>query len=112
MKQKGLHSLLLVLLSVVVIIGCGSSSGGGGGNGGTSTTSIKTSGVMTKGSVILNGVTYTVAANATIRIDDNPGTEGGLDDGMVVKLSGTKNGDGVTGTAEAIEEELNDALHR
>jgi hypothetical protein len=105
MKQKGMYSFLLVLLSVVVIIGCGSSGGGGGGNGGTSATSIKSSGLMTKGSVILNGVTYTIAANATIRIDDNPGTEGGLDDGMVVKLSGTKNDDGVTGTADAIEEE-------
>lgn len=105
MKQKGMYSFFMVLLSVVVIIGCGSSGGDGGVNGGTGGTSIKTSGVMTKGSVILNGITYTVAANAAIRIDDNPGSEGGLDDGMVIKLKGTKNDDGATGTAEAIEEE-------
>jgi len=60
---------------------------------------------MTKGSVIVNGVTYTVAANTTILIDDNPGTEAELEHGMEVEIHGNVNEDGVTGEAEFIAAE-------
>ena len=65
---------------------------------------ISSKGVMQKGSLILNGITFTVPSSATIRIDDNPGTEAELQDGMIVKVRG-KNFDDVSGTADEIEAE-------
>jgi len=65
---------------------------------------ISSKGVMEKGSVVLNGTTYSVPSSTTIRVDDNPGTESDLKDGMVVKVRG-KRFDDVSGTAEKIEAE-------
>ena len=65
---------------------------------------ISSNGVMQKGSLILNGITFTVPSSSTIRIDDNPGTESELQDGMVVKVRGKKFDD-VSGTADKIEAE-------
>ncbi|MCJ7640822.1 MAG: DUF5666 domain-containing protein [Desulfobacterales bacterium] len=65
---------------------------------------ISSKGVMQKGSLILSGITFTVPSSGTIRIDDNPGTESELQDGMVVKVRGKKFDD-VSGTADKIEAE-------
>src|SRR5215831_10360323 len=79
----------------------------GGGTGGTGVTSNPPSnaisiGVMTKGSVIVNGVHFD-DSNATVVIDDTP-RAGTIDtrDGMVVKLAGQVNDDGITGTAQKV----------
>lgn len=59
------------------------------------------------GSVIVNGVRYSTTA-ATVTIDDQPGTESDLRVGQVVRIEGTVNADGVTGTARTIS--FNDEL--
>jgi hypothetical protein len=79
----------------------------GGGTGGTGVTSNPTPnavsiGVMTKGSVIVNGVHYDDSA-AKITVDDNSNaTPQNLQSGMVVRLRGQINNDGVTGTAQVV----------
>jgi hypothetical protein len=81
--------------------GCG---GGDGGIGGTGTTAVVSTGVMTKGSVILNGVRYDDSRTA-IRLDDVQAMPAALKTGMVVKLRGRINADGINGTAEKVEAE-------
>jgi|GEM_PF-753810 len=71
----------------------------GGGIGGTG---ITVQGIMTKGSIIVNGITFD-AVGADIREDDDPATEDELQDGMKVILKGEINDDGVTGTALIVE---------
>ncbi len=90
----------LVLSLSMLLISCGSSSSGGGTG-----KAVVTAGVMTKGSVKVNGVTFT-ATGAAIKIDDNPNRpEIELEDGMLVAVKGRINDDGVTGVAEKIEAE-------
>lgn len=98
--------VFIVFLFAALIWSCGGSSGNnsGGGNQGTGTSAV-VKGTMEVGSVIVDGVEYTVAANATILIDDNPGTEAELEHGMEVELRGHINDDGVTGQAEFIAAE-------
>jgi len=64
-------------------------------------------GVMTKGSVILNGVKFD-DSTATISIDDTPKTAADLRDGMVVQLLGRVGADGVpvVGTAQRVEAQI------
>jgi hypothetical protein len=57
---------------------------------------------MTKGSVIVNGVRYEDTL-ANIIGDDTPKTPANLQNGMVVKVTGRRNDDGTTGTADRIE---------
>jgi len=95
---------LMVLTLVVAVIMTACSSGGGGGAPATSAPVIA-QGVMQKGSVIVNGVTFDDTA-AKIAADDSanlPTTF--LQDGMVVKVKGKRNDDGLTGTADQVEVE-------
>ena len=79
---------------------------GGGGDGGvtpgpvTGTPAVSW-GVMKKGSVILNGVSFDTGG-AQITHDDSPANDNLLQDGMNVKVRGNVNGDGVTGAAAKI----------
>jgi hypothetical protein len=57
---------------------------------------------MTKGSVVVNGVKFEDTA-ANILADDTPKTAAFLADGMNVKVKGTVNPDGLTGTADSVE---------
>lgn len=78
----------------------------GGGTGGTGASSPAVSiGVMEKGSVIVNGVRFE-DTTANISIDDTPKTAADLRDGMVVRVVGTVNPDGVTGTAQRVEAQI------
>jgi len=78
---------------------CGGGTGGTGVTGGTNAVSI---GVMTKGSVILNGVHFD-DTNANVVVDDTPKTtQIDTRDGMVVKVRGMINADGITGTAQQV----------
>jgi hypothetical protein len=81
---------------------------GGGGGGNDQTAGIDRGGVTIAqgpingfGSVIVNGVRYSTTG-ATVTIDDQPGTESDLRVGQVVRVEGTVNADGVTGTARRI----------
>jgi hypothetical protein len=92
---------LFVLSTVLAMCGkdiVGSKSGDNGGITGAPAVSW---GVMKKGSVIVNGVTFDPAA-AEIIHDDSPASEALLLDGMNVKVRGRRNPDGVTGAAEKI----------
>jgi len=97
---------LLAALALSVLAACG----GGGGTGGTGTTtpppgggpvSTVSTGVMTKGSAIVNGVKFEDTI-ANISIDDRPKTNAALLTGMVVKVVGRVNDDGITGTADRV----------
>jgi hypothetical protein len=72
--------------------------------GGTGLTSnVVSTGVMTKGSTIVNGVRFE-DNTANISIDDTPTTAIlQLQNGMVVKLVGNVNADGITGSAQRIK---------
>jgi len=89
--------------AVFALSACG---GGGGGVSGATSSPVVSTGTMTKGSVIVNGVRFTAAAGATIKIDDNPGRpEAELRDGMEVKVKGRINDDRVSGEFEKVEAE-------
>ncbi len=61
-------------------------------------------GVMTKGSVIVNGIRFD-DGSATIRIDNTAGTPAQLATGMFVKVLGRINADNVSGVADRVEAE-------
>jgi hypothetical protein len=85
-----------------------SACGGGGdpaGSGGTGGTGIVSTGVMVKGSVIVNGVRFEDTI-ANILVDDTPKTAAALRDGMVVQVNGTVSDDGINGTAERVEAQI------
>ena len=70
------------------VLALASCSGGTGGTGATSgSTNAVSIGVMTKGSIIVNGVHFD-DSTASIRIDDRAGTSAELQSGMVVKKIG------------------------
>lgn len=104
------RTALLGALAASLIAACG---GGGGGTGGTGTTTpppgpavsngpTVSTGVMTKGSTIVNGVRFE-DTTANISIDDTPKTAAALQNGMVVKVVGTVNDDGINGTAQRVK---------
>jgi len=95
LRRAAQAAALLLILSA-----CG---GGGGVDGGTGGTGVST-GVMTRGSVIVNGVRFE-DTTANITIDDTAKTAADLQSGMVVKVRGRFNADGTTGTAERVEVE-------
>ena len=100
------RTTLLAALALSVLVACG----GGGGTGGTGTTtpppgpsgSTVSTGVMTKGSTIVNGVRFEDTA-ANISLDDTPKTNAALQNGMVVKVVGNVNDDGINGTAQRVK---------
>lgn len=93
--KVGLMTGVLLVLLAFFLQSCVT----GGGIGGTG---ITVQGIMTKGSIIVNGITFD-AVGADIREDDDPATEDELQDGMKVILKGEINDDGVTGTAFIVE---------
>lgn len=96
-----------VIVSVIMLMAVTACGGGGGGTGtapATSTSAVST-GVMVKGSVIVNGVRFEDTV-ANISIDDTPKTAANLKDGMVVQVVGTVSADGVNGTAQQIEVQI------
>ncbi|MEQ1814604.1 MAG: DUF5666 domain-containing protein [Candidatus Nitrotoga sp.] len=94
MKTKLYFFRATLIIVMLYLAGC---SGGdtqlAGGAGGTGISH----GVMTKGSVIVNGVRFEDTA-ANILIDDTPKTALNLHDGMVVSVRGNANGSSGTAT--------------
>jgi len=86
---------------LLALASCGGGTGGTGAAGGGSTPAVST-GVMTKGSTIVNGVRFE-DTTANIFIDDTPKTAAALQNGMVVKVLGTVNDDGINGTAQRVK---------
>jgi hypothetical protein len=102
---------LLMLGSVVFASGCGGGSNGGVGVGGTGNTStpntaastpVTASGPITGfGSVIINGIRFDDSSALVVK-DATGLAASALRLGMTVEVTGTKNADGLTGTAERI----------
>lgn len=100
------HALVwLAGVLLAVLSGCG---GGGGDGGDNMTGGIDRGGITISqgpitgfGSVIVNGVRYSTSG-ATVTVDDNPGAESDLRVGQVVRVEGTLDAGGTTGTARSI----------
>ena len=90
MNTDFFRNIALAASIALTVSACG---GGGGGDttasGGTGGTGIVSIGVMNKGSVILNGVRFE-DTTANILIDDTPKTAAALQNGMVVKVLGSR----------------------
>lgn len=102
----------LLAMAAVLVTACGGGGGDGGGKdpgGGIDRggNTIAQGPIGGFGSIIVNGVRY-ATTGATITIDDQPGTESDLRVGHVVRVEGTVNADGTTGSARRIayEKEL------
>lgn len=102
--MKTLRFAFVAAAAALTISGCGGGTGGTGSGGDTPTSAVSM-GVMAKGSVIVNGVRFE-DTTANISIDDTPKTAADLRDGMVVRVVGTVNPDGVTGTAQRVEAQI------
>lgn len=89
------------LMLATVLAACGGGTDGTGALPPPNTT-VTSSGVMTKGSVILNGTRFE-PAGASI-VDDRGRTAAQLENGMVIKLRG-RSDDGVSGIADQIDVE-------
>src|SRR5262249_34852392 len=85
-----------------LLAACGGGTGGTGVTSNPNTPNAVSIGVMTKGSVIVNGVEFG-DDNAKITIDDNSNaTPQDLQSGMVVRVRGQINSDGTSGTAQIV----------
>jgi len=102
--MKTLQFAFLAAAAALTISGCGGGTGGTGSGGDTPTSAVSM-GVMAKGSVIVNGVRFE-DTTANISIDDTPKTAADLRDGMVVRVVGAVNADGITGTAQRVEAQI------
>ena len=108
MNRARLRNLLLMAWTLVVVTACGGGGGGGGGvasSGGTGGTGVSYGPVTGFGSVFVNGVEFDTT-NSTVMLNGtpDPGTDPhrGLMVGMVVKVEGTFDSNGTTGTAASI----------
>jgi hypothetical protein len=96
-----------VAASVFALSACGGGGGGTSSAGGTTGTGtpVVASGTIEKlGSITVGGIKFEDTL-ANITADDTPKTPAFLQPGMTVKLKGTRNDDGVAGTATEIEVE-------
>ncbi len=98
------HAKVVFLAAALLFLGaCGGGGGqvaGTGGMGGTGV-QVVSNGVMTRGSVIVNGVRYE-DTTASISIDDTPKIAANLQDGMVVSVRGSIDDSGRNGTAQQV----------
>lgn len=100
MRRSSLYSLIISLF-MFTLLSCG--GGGSAGIGGTGI-SITSSGTITAfGSIFVNGVEFETN-NSTVNGDLSQVSELGL--GMVVTVRGEINTDGVTGTADTIDVDI------
>lgn len=91
----------MALLLVALGAGCGGRGAAGIGDTGSATSS--STGIITGfGSVYVNGVEFNTT-NTSVSIDGASGTDSQLKVGMVIKVNGTINDDGITGNATSIK---------
>ena len=99
MKRVTLKNLLALIFITLLLTSCG---GGGSTIAGIGGTGITTSGTITGfGSIFVNGVEYDLTG-AGITVDGVPASDADLTLGMVVKIEGTIDGNGLTGTANSV----------
>jgi len=103
-KKKYMFAVGAAAAAAIALSACG--GGGGGGASGAPGAPVVSTGTMTKGSVIVNGVRFE-DTSANIHPDDTGKVflPSDLKDGMTVKVRGEINNDRVTGRALEIEVE-------
>ena len=97
-----IRGLLLTVL-IGLLMACG-----GGGSGGSASTSVPVvaKGVITNlGSIWVNGVEYETPEGGSYSNDDSTSDIASYEVGQVVSLRGTRNSDGISGTANEVEYE-------
>ncbi len=106
--------VILPLLAVFLVAGCGGGSPFAVAEGGIGGTGISTGTVTGIGSITVNGVKFNTDNSAIyiegVRVDDPDRADGdelslrgfGFNEGQVVRVVGSFNADGKTGTAEAV----------
>ncbi len=101
MKINKLKNFTLVNIATAVMLGCG--GGGGPGDGDNGATGLTTVGAITGfGSVYVNGVEYETNQSEYEVEDEAAFDDSALKVGMVVKVKGSVNPDGRTGTANQV----------
>lgn len=101
-RDRILHRAARLGAAALVLAVVGACGGGTDGTGRVADPIVTTSGVMARGSVVVNGTTFD-ADRATV-FDDRGRGANELANGMVVRLRG-RSADGVTGTADRIDVE-------
>jgi Domain of unknown function (DUF5666) len=113
MNRVLFRNLVLIAWAFMAVTACRSGGGGSdGGNGiassgGTGGTGVSYGSVSGFGSVFVNGVEFDTT-NSTVTLNGSPGPDESVDPhrglmtGMVVKVDGTFDGNGTTGTASSI----------
>ena len=92
-------------LLLTVLIGLLMACGGGGGTA-SSSEPVVAKGVITNlGSIWVNGVEYETPDGGSYSNDDSTSSTASYEVGQVVSLSGRRNDDGVSGTADVVEYE-------
>lgn len=103
-KQTSLKGLVLTSL-VGTLVACGGGSGSDDPTGQTSE-SVVARGVITQmGSIWVNGVEYETPDGGSYTNDDNTSSIANYEVGQVVSIRGSRNDDGVSGTADEVEYE-------
>ena len=101
--KKSFRNWSLITVALLVAFGiaaCGSGGSAGGGIGGTGI-AVGTIASVDSGSINVNGVDF-LTAGAAVTIDDSPGSDSDLVQGMVVKIEGSFDDNGTTGTAASV----------
>jgi hypothetical protein len=103
MKKGTLVAGCGALLAALLSVACGGGGGSGNGTGGIDRggVTIAVGPVSGFGSIFVNGVEYSTSG-ATVSVDDQPGTESDLRVGQIVRVEGTVNANGTTGTATKV----------
>ena len=104
---KSQVKFFIVSIFSLTLAACGGGGGSGSsasnGIGGTGAAASVTTGKVTGfGSIFVNGIEFETD-NASIIVDDSAASQSNLSVGMVVKVTGTVNDDGVTGTATRVD---------
>jgi hypothetical protein len=92
------------IVSLVIIVTLFTVSCSGVVNGDLPPLNIAVSGPMTKGSIVVGGITFD-DSQVSVSADESVQSPVYLEDGMMIKLVGTVNPDGVTGSATSVEVE-------
>lgn len=101
MKRNSLTASITLALATATLVACG--GGSGGSNNSSGQASISSVGTITGfGSIFVNGIEYETG-NASYRVDDEDKyDDASLAVGMKVRIKGSINADGVSGTATSV----------
>ena len=103
MKKGTRVTRALALFAALLVAACGGGGGGSNGTGGIDRggITIAVGPVSGFGSIFVNGIEYSTSG-ATVTLDDQPGIESDLRVGQIVRVEGTVDSNGRTGTATKV----------